>query len=135
MTERFYFDTSIWLDFYEKRGENGKAAFKLIAKIIKEDWIIGYSDVNIRELKNLGYSQNQINELFRIVKPDNIKRLHIYKEQIKQANKISKIKDVPRIDVLQAILSRDNDFQLISRDKHFEKLKNITHARIPEDFI
>ena len=33
----YYLDTSIWLDFFEKRGKNGEAAFKLIRKIIKEE--------------------------------------------------------------------------------------------------
>lgn len=45
MADAFYFDTSIWLDFYEKRGKNGEAAIKLINKIIKEKDIILYSQL------------------------------------------------------------------------------------------
>ena len=42
MQEDFYIDTSIWVDFYEKRGENGESALKLILKIIEEDLKINY---------------------------------------------------------------------------------------------
>lgn len=135
MAEKFYLDTSIWLDLYEKRGENGESAFKLIKKIIEEGKIIGYSNLNIEELKNLGYAESEIGNIFDIVKPANMRKLYIHKDQILEASKISRMKNIPRKDVLQAILSRDNDFQLISRDKHFERLKDITIVKLPEDFI
>jgi len=135
MTSEFYFDTSIWLDFYEKRGKNGENALQLIMKIIKKDLITAYSDLTIKELKHLNYSQNQINEIFSIVKLENIKRIHIYKEQREEASKLAKIRNVPKRDALHAILSRDNHLQLISRDRHFEKLKDISKAGLPEEFI
>ena len=79
--------------------------------------------------------QNQINEIFSIVKLENIKRIHIYKEQREEASKLAKIRNVPKRDALHAILSRDNHLQLISRDRHFEKLKDISKAGLPEEFI
>jgi len=36
MENDFYFDTSIWIDIYEKRGYNGEVAKKLMEKVIKE---------------------------------------------------------------------------------------------------
>lgn len=135
MTDDFYYDTSIWLDFHEKRGENGELALKLILKIINEDLKIAYSDLNVKEFKNLGYNQNEINSMLSIVKPDNIKRVHIYREQKEEAKRIAKQRDVPEGDALHAILCRDNYLLLISRDPHFEKLKDITLVKLPEDFI
>lgn len=135
MTEEFYFDTSIWLDFYEKRGKNGELTLKLIIKIINEDIKIAYSDLNIKEFKYLGYTNAQINSIFSMAKPKNIKRVHIYREQIEEARKLARQRNVPRKDVLHAILARDNNLQLVSRDDHFEKLKDISIARKPEDFI
>lgn len=135
MEEDFYLDTSIWLDFYEKRGRNGELALKLILKIINEDLKVGYSDLHIKEFKNLGYFQNEINSIFSIVKPNNIKHVHIYREQKEEAKKIARQRNVPRKDALHAVLSRDNNLQLISRDEHFEKLKDISIAKKPEDFI
>ena len=47
MTDRFYLDTSVWLDFYLKRGKNGEIAKKLI-KIIK----IYFLEVSFKTIKN-----------------------------------------------------------------------------------
>ena len=135
MKEDFYFDTSIWLDIYEKRGYNGKVAKKLLKKIIEEDCIVIYSDLIKVELKRLGYSKNEINVIFNIAKPDNLRRVHIYEKQIDEARKLAKQRDVPKKDALHAVISRDNNVQLVSKDYHFEKLKDITIYRKPEDFI
>lgn len=75
MTEEFYFDTSIWIDFHEKRGNNGELALKLLTKIIENDLKIGYSDLNIKEFKHLGYTKDEINSILRIAKPNNIKHV------------------------------------------------------------
>ena len=135
MTEEFYFDTSIWLDFHEKRGRNGELALKLLTKIIEDDLKIAYSDLNVKEFKNLGYTKDEINSILSIAKPNNIKHIHIYREQIEEAKKLAKQRDVPKKDVLHAILARDNRLQLIATDLHFEQLRNITTAKKPEDFI
>lgn len=135
MIEDFYFDTSIWLDFHEKRGKNGELALKLILKIIEEDLKIAYSDLNVNEFKNLGYTKDEIDAILRIAKPKNIKHVHIYREQKEEAKKTAKQRNVPEGDVLHAILCRDNDLQLISRDLDFEKLKDVSKAKLPEYFI
>jgi predicted nucleic acid-binding protein len=135
MTEDFYFDTSIWIDFHEKRNKNGKLALEFILKIIEEDSKIAYSDLNIKELKHLAYNQVEISSMLSIVKPHNIKHVHIYQEQLVEARKLSRQRQVPNKDALHAILCRDNYLQLITRDTHFEKLRDITTAKKPEDFI
>ena len=135
MENDFYFDTSIWLDFYEKRGKNGELALKLILKIIDEDLKIAYSDLHIKEFKYLGYTQNEIDSILRVIKQNNIKRVHIYREQKEEAKKLAIQRNVPKKDALHVILARDSNLQLISRDYHFEKLKDITIAKKPEDFI
>lgn len=133
--EEFYFDTSIWLDFFEKRGEHGEAALTLITKIIKEDFKIAYSDMTIKELRNLGYSNEEINSIFSVVKPDNIKRIHINKEQKEEAQKLALQRKIPKGDALHAVLARDNLVQLISRDEHFQKLRDMIKVKKPEDSI
>lgn len=135
MAEDCYFDTSMWLDIHEKRGYNGEIAKKLMEKIIKENYIIAYSDLTITELKQLNYSQNEVNQILSVAKPDNLRRIHIYKEQVKEATNLARQRDIPKKDAVHAILCRDNFLQLISRDEHFEKLKDITHAKKPEEFI
>ena len=62
----------------------------MILKIIEENLKIAYSDLHIKEFKNLGYAQNEISSIFSIAKPNNIKRVHIYKEEIEEATKIAR---------------------------------------------
>ena len=135
MTKSYYLDTSIWLDHYEKGGKNGQLAFKLIKKIVEEDSIIFYSDLHIKELKNLGYSIDQINNIFSIAKPIKLKKIHIFREEREEAKNISKQRNIPEGDILHTILCRNNYLQLISRDPHFEKLKFINITKKPEEFI
>lgn len=135
MAEKFYFDTSIWLDYYEKRGKNGEIALKLINKIIEENHVILYSTSIIKELKALGYFLNEINEILSIAKPKNIRLVHVSKVQIEEAEKFASQRNIPRRDAFHAVLARDNEARLITRDYHFQKLKDITIPRLPEDFI
>ena len=91
--------------------------------------------MNIKEFKNLGYTKNEIDAILRIAKPDNIHHIHIYRAQLEEARKLARQRNVPNKDVLHAILARDNDLQLVSRDHHFEKLKDVADVKLPEDFI
>ncbi|MBI3035978.1 PIN domain-containing protein [Candidatus Woesearchaeota archaeon] len=91
--------------------------------------------MHIKEFKNLGYSQNEINSILSVAKPKNIMRIHIYRGQTEEARNLAIQRNVPKKDSLHAILARDNNLQLISRDPHFERLKDITSAKKPEDFI
>ena len=52
-----------------------------------------------------------------------------------QLRRLAKPRNISQADALHAILARDNDAKLISRDWDYEKLKHITKAKLPEDFI
>ncbi|MDO8642753.1 MAG: PIN domain-containing protein [Candidatus Woesearchaeota archaeon] len=133
--QHFYFDTSIWMDIYDERGHNGEVARKLMEKIVMDDDIVLYSDAIVAELKKLGFSEYEINQMFSIAKPDHIRRVQSTKNQIEEAQRVAQQRDVPRRDALHAILARDHEAQLISRDWDFEKLRDITKAKKPEDLI
>ena len=133
--QNFYFDTSIWLDHYEKRGAHGESALQLILKIIHEDLVIFYSDIVVKELQKLSYSDYEINALFSIVKPDHLRRVHTTKEQGIEARRLSLQRAVPFGDVLHAVLARDYNLRFVSRDKDFQKLKDVTITKIPEELI
>ncbi|MBI2452350.1 PIN domain-containing protein [Candidatus Pacearchaeota archaeon] len=132
MKKRFYFDTSIWLDFYEKRGKNGELTKELINKIIKDEDVVAYSDIVVKELKNIGYSGNEINEMLSVTR---VEMIHIKKEQLEEAKKLASERKIPKGDVLHAISARDSESYLITRDKHFKKLNDITKQHLPEDFL
>ena len=130
--EGFYLDTSIWLDFYEKRGANGDEAMKLMTKIILGNYLLAYSDLHIKEFKNLGYSQYEILAILDTTKQSNLRHIHIHSEQLKEASSLARQRKIPKKDALHAVLCRDNNLQLIARDLHFEKLKDISLYKTPE---
>jgi len=133
--KKYYFDTSIWLDYYLKRGVNGESALKLIYKIISEDNLIIYSDILITELKRLGFFENEINDMLNVAKPTNLRLIQSTKVQSIETNKLVKQRRVPFGDILHAVVARDNEAIFVSRDKHFEKLKDIIKVNIPEELI
>ena len=128
-------DTSILLDIYEKRGRNGEYAKKLILKIIEENSKIICSDLHITELKHLNYTLEEINLIFQIAKPNNIIRTHTDKKQKEEAVNVAFKLNIPKGDALHAIIARDNNAIMVSRDHDFEKLKQIVEVKKPEDLV
>ena len=132
MDNKYYLDTSIWLDYYEKRGRNGELALALINKLIDKKELIIYSDMILMELKKLKYSEFEINEIFRVVKPILI-RVHISREQKEETKRMKNYIDIPLKDIMHGILARDNEAIIVYTDKHFEKLKYLVEMKKPEE--
>lgn len=132
----YYYDTSIWIDIYDERDYNGEVAKKHFEKVILENSYIIYSETNIAEWKKLGFSDYEINRMLGIAKPNHLKLIHPLKEQIQEAMRLAKQRNIPKADALQAILARDYGAQMVSRDeKDFNKLKDITITKKPEDLL
>lgn len=136
MTERYYIDTSIWIDLYEDRkGYNGEQlgdfALRLLLMIreMKNKLII--TDILIRELEKY-YTLEEINGMMKPFE-NLIERIFTTKEQHDEAKMISKGRELPKGDVLHAIIARDNNLILITRDKHFLQLNDLTRYYRPEE--
>jgi predicted nucleic acid-binding protein len=130
--EKYYIDTCIWIDLLENRVNLGVKSQKLIFNIIMKEEII-LSDVIIKELKRF-YTEEEIRSMFFPFKKY-LKRIISNKEQFSEAKQISDSLEIPLGDALHAIIARDNNSTLISRDKHFYKLKKICRFKRPEEFI
>ena len=134
----FYFDTSIWLDLFENRNEpnlkKGELAQKLLDRIIKSNDRIVYSDINLIEIRIIGYSSYEINDLFK-----KLKSILIFIESSNKqrgiAKDISLKRNIPRRDALHALIARDNKAILVTLDKHFQKLLDIIKPKRPIDII
>ena len=138
MVEEYIIDTSIWVDIYEDRkGYNneplGDYAFNLLVKIKAQEKIIVLTDFLIKELETL-YSVAEINGMFKPFEKI-IKKIIAAEKQREEAKKIAKERDVPAGDALHAIIARDNDLILVTRDRHFRKLEDISKHYKPEDLI
>ncbi|MBN1376865.1 PIN domain-containing protein [Candidatus Woesearchaeota archaeon] len=138
MVKRFYLDTSIWMDIYEdrigyKKEHLGDFALKLFSFIKAENHRIFISDLLIKELE-MNYSIEEINGMINPYK-ENIQRIISKKEERKEAEIIAKKRKIPKGDVLHAILARNNNLILITRDKHFKNLNDICQHHKPEDIV
>ena len=138
MEEEYIIDTSIWVDLYEDRKDYnneplGNYAFKLLVKIKAKESAIVLTDFLIRELETI-YSVAEINGMF---KPFDkiIKKIIATEKQWEEAKKIAKERDVPAGDALHVIIARDNNFILVTRDRHFRELEDISKHYKPEELI
>ena len=138
MVEKFYVDTSIWIDLYEDRkGYNneplGDFALRLFAMIKAKDNKLMISDILIRELEGY-YSIEEINGMMRPFAKI-IEKIISTPEQRIEARRIALERNLPPGDVLHAILARDNNLILITRDKDFRMLADISKSYKPEELI
>ena len=131
---KFYLDTCIWLDIIEKRGHHGEKGRLLLDRFVRKNNTIIYSDVIITELSTLGYVKNEIRQLINTTYR-NIKWVQATKQQLKEAKKISKIRSIVFGDVLHAIIARDHEAEVISRDAHFLRLKDIVRTKSPGEVL
>lgn len=138
MAEKYYIDTSIWMDLLEDRkGYNdeplGDYALKLFAMIKSKKHTLVVSDLLIRELES-NYSVEEINGMvlpFQKI----MEKVFVTKEQRDEAKRIAEERNVPPGDVLHAIIARDNKYIMVTRDKHFKDLTDVTKHYKPEEII
>ena len=90
------------------------------------------SDLTLIELRR--YSLGEIESMLKPFESI-IERMNISNEQLDEARKIASERGLPKNDVLHAIIARDNDLILVTRDNHFRKLKDISAYYKPEQLI
>lgn len=138
MTEKYYLDSCIWRDYFENRSDRfrplGDWALDLIKKIMREEGTFIISDHLINELKK-NYSLDELNKFFDVIPKALIIRISTNENQAKEAFKIKKELGIPFGDAVHAILARDSNAVLISRDKHFYELNMQIKIKRPEELI
>jgi len=138
MVEKYYLDTSIWLDFFENRNEpnlpKGDWAHKLLSKITEDNDKVIYSDAVTDEMMELGYNEQEIENLLEPLKACLV-FVEFTKKQFRKAKDLSAKRDVPLLDALHALIARDNKCIMVTRDAHFKKLLDIIKPKKPEGII
>lgn len=138
MPKSFYLDSCIWRDYYENRfGQKGRpigrSALYFLAKIIEKKEIIFFSELTIKELKSYLLDDN-INEMFNILFHSNIMyKISMNKEDYKKAKELAWLRNIPASDAAHAIMAKRNNAILVTRDNHFEKLKDMVEVKKPEE--
>lgn len=138
MVVRLYVDTSIWRDYFEDRSDGirplGEFAFQFLKKCKEEKVQIIVSDVVLKELSLL-FTETEfkirISEFLEI-----IVMVERSKEQTAEALQLLEKpnRKFPLFDIVHAIIARDYNAVLISRDRHFAEI-GICETGFPENFI
>ncbi|HII15923.1 MAG TPA: PIN domain-containing protein [Nanoarchaeota archaeon] len=138
MAERYYIDTAIWVDFHENRKDRfrplGEWALKMFRGIAQTGGIVIYSDMVIDELLRR-YPMHIIHKAFNIIPKSNFKKVYANSEQSAEADRLSRERELPFADCFHAILARDNFAIMVSRDRHFEQLRDIADTKKPEELF
>lgn len=136
--QTYYIDTCIWIDYFEDRKNKfrplGEWAFHCIKTIIANEDLIIVSDLLEEELKEF-YSDTEITNIFEIVPEQLIIQINVTIEQLSEAKHNHKKINIPLKDCLHAIFARDHNAIFITRDKHFDILKEEITIIKPEELI
>ena len=137
MPSKYYIDTAIWRDLYENRKDKnkqlGELAFELFKKIRTNKEKILHSDFVSEELSH-AYDKQTIDKIFKNVS-ELLEKVEMSEGQVKEAVGLSKNLKIPFGDALHGVLARDNDAVMVTRDRHFRKLKDKVNIKKPEDLI
>jgi predicted nucleic acid-binding protein len=138
MVEKYLIDTSIWIDMYEdrlgfKNEPIGEYASKFIFELFVREQIILISDILIMELGRY-YSIEQISGMLKPFQ-NIIEKIMSTTDELNESKIISIARNVPSGDALHAILARNHNAILITRDNHFLRLEDISEHFAPEDLI
>jgi len=137
MTGKYYVDTAIWRDLHENRKDKnkqlGELAFESFKKMRTNKEKIIYSDFVVEELSH-AYDRQTIDKLFKGVS-ELLEKVEINENQLKEAADLSKEHKIPFGDAIHGVLARDNNAIMVTRDRHFRKLKNKITIKKPEDLI
>lgn len=138
---KYFVDTCVWRDFFEERKGFGNRdlsseALIFFKKVMVHKDVILFSDFLIRELK-LKYSILEIEyrlKLFSLL--GLLNKVEILKEEFYEAKLLSKQRNLPLADCLNAIQARNHKAVLISQDKHIlVNLKDVTISKRPSEII
>ncbi|MGV8141832.1 MAG: PIN domain-containing protein [Candidatus Woesearchaeota archaeon] len=116
---RYYFDTCIWIDYLNERD---KYVVDVVFKIFATHQVI-VSKVVLKELERFIPGANILNL-------KNVILVEIVDTQKILASNLSKKYSIPLADAVHAIVARDNDAILLTRDKHFLKLTGLGEIRL-----
>jgi predicted nucleic acid-binding protein len=122
---RYYIDTCLWIDFIEGRTDDD-----VFTNIIEDEDIIVYSYPLEKELlKYLNLSQLRM--LYTLLSSKGLLySVNVTDIEKFEAHELSNSRNLPFADTLHAVLARDNDAVLLTRDKHFLILKDICDVKL-----
>lgn len=135
----YYIDTCIWRDFAEDRTDGsrplGEWARAFLKKAFADRHPLVWSVVVEQELTSVPHRSY----ILKVRREFEVAGLivtvsHTY-EQLREAAILSRDLRVPLDDALHAVLARDADAVLVTRDTHFQRLRAAVLSAAPEELL
>ena len=111
----------------------GDFAWALLCAIKAERNKLVITNLILTELERY-YSSEELNGMFKPFEAL-IEKIVFTIKQSDEAKLIAKLKKVPINDALHAVIARDNNLVLITRDNHFKELNGVCTHYKPEELI
>lgn len=135
---RYYLDTCIWIDYFENRSDRfrplGEWALATINLIIRSNAIIIFTNIVERELLKY-YSPREMSQILSILPPQKLVIIRATSIHFKKARCISKEFGLPITDCIHIAMAESNNAIFVTRDKHFDILRNMFSILKPEELI
>ena len=120
----YYIDACIWIDFIEGRTDD------FLIKCIQEEHSVIISNFLLNEIFRYELPMS-IRMIISILESKGLlRKINASNVQDQEAARISKNRNVPFGDALHAVLARDNDAIVVTRDKHFLMLRDICNIEL-----
>ena len=137
-----YLDTNILLDYYLDRKDGirplGEFAFRLLKESVGCRYSVLISDLTTEELRSaLKISEKDVwrEVLFSLKYARKIRLVQSSDKQYDEARRLSKEIGIHQKDMLHTIIARDNHASIVTRDKHFDIVRNLVNVYLPEELV
>lgn len=136
---RYYVDTCIWRDLAENRNDHhqnlGQSASFFLTQVIENNDLILWSIAVEREISHSPQKERILDLMISLHKKKRLDTVEPTAEQWAEAAHVSLQRKIPYLDAFHAILARDNDAVLITRNSHFANVRDLVLSRKPEDIL
>lgn len=139
MVQKYFVDTLVYRDYYENRKDRfrplGEWALEFFRAIAKQKGIILYCDLVFREMA-IQYNADVILSIRSTIAGfASLVKIEPTPMQSSEAGRLKRERKVPFADALYAVIARDNNAIVVSRDNHFALLSDVAVIRRPEELI
>lgn len=132
---RYYLDTCILFDIAEDSRSSSALALAAVERLLRDGHAIVISDYHAIEWKHLGHSLSLLRTTEDTLGASGCIHVHLDKHQAMRARTLARSRSIPYGDAVHAILARDCDATIVTRDAHFRQILDVVLSVSPNDLL
>jgi predicted nucleic acid-binding protein len=138
--EKTLVDSNIFLDYYLDRKDSllplGEFAFQFIKKAVSCEYFVIVCDLILEELEKILKIKRE--QVMRLIFSDLEKKQKLFiveysDELALNAKRIALKRSLPLNDCIFALIAKENNAFVVSRDRHFHELADLIMCKKPEE--